>query len=156
MSSDESFLARLFQCIAEARLDAVMVGMMAAVVRGAPVTTRDVDLLIRRTRGNVRKVEVLCAKLGGLARVPASELSNVETLVGAEVPIDLLYDELAGGLKFASVKARSTAVTLGDFSMRVASLEDIIRAKEAAARPKDLAQLPILRETKQVLDALER
>ena len=37
----------------------------------------------------------------------------------------------------------------------VAGLADVIRSKEAAGRPKDLAQLPILRDTLRVRRALD-
>jgi hypothetical protein len=44
---------------------------------------------------------------------------------------------------------------VGEHKALVASLEDVIRSKEAAGRPKDLAQLPILRDTLRVRRALE-
>ena len=47
-----------------------------------------------------------------------------------------------------------TTVELGDgVEVPVASLADIIRSKEAAGRPKDLAALPMLRELQLALDA---
>ena len=36
---------------------------------------------------------------------------------------------------------------IGKQTLTVASLEDVIRSKEAAGRKKDLAALPILRDT---------
>jgi hypothetical protein len=45
-------------------------------------------------------------------------------------------------------------IRLGDRSAVVASMSDIIASKEATGRPKDLAHLPILRETKRIRDAL--
>jgi hypothetical protein len=38
----------------------------------------------------------------------------------------------------------------------VAALEDVIRTKEAAGRPKDLAHLPILKDTLRVRQELNR
>jgi len=38
----------------------------------------------------------------------------------------------------------ATAVVVGATEMRVASLDDVIRSKEAAGRPKDIAALPAL------------
>jgi hypothetical protein len=40
--------------------------------------------------------------------------------------------------------------------MLVASLPDVIRSKEAAGRPKDLAQLPALRQTLELVRERER
>jgi len=147
MSSDERFLVALLEALDTAGLDAVVVGMTAAALHGAPVTTLDVDLLIRKTRPNEAKLERLCKALGNVSRVRASELAEIETLVGAAAPVDIIYDHLPGGLKFASVKSRSVALKLGGHTVRVASLADIIRSKRATDRPKDRAQLPILEET---------
>ncbi len=44
---------------------------------------------------------------------------------------------------------------IADVTAVVASLEDIIRSKEAVARPKDLAVLPILRDALRVVHAIE-
>ncbi|HMK11117.1 MAG TPA: hypothetical protein VK461_06030 [Acidimicrobiales bacterium] len=46
------------------------------------------------------------------------------------------YDELA---------ARAEVFDIGALTVKVAALADIIRSKEAAARPKDHATLPVLR-----------
>jgi hypothetical protein len=47
---------------------------------------------------------------------------------------------------FESVRSRSTAIEVGGCLVRVASLEDVIRGKRTANRPKDRAVLPILEE----------
>jgi hypothetical protein len=57
------------------------------------------------------------------------------------------YDRISGGLTFASVKARAQTVSVGREKLTVASLADVIRSKESANRPKDVAVLPILRDT---------
>ena len=62
---------------------------------------------------------------------------------------------MSGGLQFASVRSRSRSIAIGDLVATVAGLEDVIRSKEAAGRPKDLAVLPILRDALRVIQALE-
>ena len=54
-----------------------------------------------------------------------------------------------------SIRSRCVEMPVGEHKALVASLEDVIRSKEAAGRPKDLAQLPILRDTLRVRRALE-
>jgi hypothetical protein len=75
----------------------------------------------------------------------ALELTRLEALV-----------RLPGDLSFESLRSRSIAIDLAGRIARVASLEDVIRSKEAAGRPKDYAQLPILRDTLRVKKALEK
>ena len=77
------------------------------------------------------------------------------TIVGAEVPVDVLLNQISGGLKFASLKSRARRVEVGSETIQVADLADIIRSKRAAGRPKDLAQLPILEDTLKVRGELE-
>jgi hypothetical protein len=85
-----------------------------------------------------------------------SPLSSALRITTRQANLDILFDELPGGLGFQGLRARSTRIDLGDTVAVVASLEDIIASKEAAARPKDVAQLPILKDTLQVLRALKR
>ena len=74
--------------------------------------------------------------------------------MGAEIPIDVLFDEMVGALKFESVRSRAVSVALGDITVLVASLADIIASKRAANRPKDQAQLPVLESTLRVLEEM--
>jgi hypothetical protein len=128
--------------------------MTAAALQGAPVMTQDVDLLVRDTTKNRQKLQTVAQVLGTGRAVALTELANVVTLIGAALPVDIVFDHLPGALSFESVRSRSVKIEIGDCAATVASLEDIIASKEAAGRPKDRAQLPILRETLRVRDAL--
>ena len=123
-------------------------------MQGAPVTTQDLDLLLRETAKNEEKIARFCVAMGAAQPVAIGALTHARTILGATYPIDLLFDEIAGGLTFESVRSRSERIPLGDMVATVASLADVIRSKEAANRPKDLAALPILRETLAVKAAL--
>jgi DNA-binding transcriptional ArsR family regulator len=156
MSSDESFLREVLAALERAGLDAIVVGSVAAVLHGAPVMTQDLDLLVRDTKKNREKIERLRAELKLSKPVSVSELSRAVTLLGGPVPIDIVFDALPGGLTFESLKSRATKIEIADAAALVASLEDVIASKEAAGRPKDAAQLPMLRETLRVRGALKR
>lgn len=145
MSSDELFLTTLLRALAAEQLEAIIVGTTAAVLQGAPVMTQDVDLLIRGTRRNREKLEALCRRLG--AHAVAHDLAGVQTLVGADIPIDVVFDHLPGNLRFESVRSRARLLDVAGSKALVADLADVIASKEAAGRPKDHAQLPILMET---------
>jgi len=82
-------------------------------------------------------------------------LSRALTLLGGALPIDILFDALPGGLSFEALRSRSSRVQIGDSAATVAALADVIASKEAAGRPKDLAQLPILRDTQRIRGALK-
>jgi len=130
MSPDEVFLEKLLEALEKARLEALVVGATAAVMQGAPVLTSDIDILVRDTPSNRRKIDALCA-------------------------VDVLFDRLAGGLTFESLRSRALRIPIRKQTALVATLEDIIRSKEAAGRPKDQVHLLVLRDTLRVKKALE-
>jgi hypothetical protein len=149
MSSDlsEKTLVALAKALRKVRLDAVVIGNCASMLNGAPVTTQDIDLLIRDTKLNRQKLARFAGEIGGSAPMPVSDLSKVEWIEGRlAVPVEIHYDRISGGLTFASVRSRAEIVKVGDEKLLVAALADIIRSKQAAGRPKDLAVLPILRD----------
>jgi hypothetical protein len=155
MSPDEIFLERLLGAVEEAGLEALVVGSTAAALQGVPVMTLDVDLLVRDTPKNREKVGRLCATLGAAKPAQGSPLSSPVTLVGLPVPVHLLFDRIPPGLSFETLGSRCARVPVGRRVALVASLPDVIASKEATGRPKDLAQLPILRETLRVKRAEE-
>lgn len=154
MSPDETFIVTLLRALRSTGLDAIIIGNTAAAMQGAPVTTQDVDLLIRDTEPNREKLQRLAEALGAAKPVPISEPTTAQRIIGTPWPIDVMFDSIIGGLQFASVRSRSKSISIGDVTATVACLDDVIRSKEAAGRPKDLAVLPILRDTLRVMKAL--
>jgi hypothetical protein len=57
MSSDEAFVVRVLAALKSAKLEAVVVGNVAAILQGVPVTTQDLDLLVRDTPRNQQKID---------------------------------------------------------------------------------------------------
>jgi len=158
MSSDlsEKTLVTVAKALRAAKLEAIVIGNSASMLNGAPVTTQDIDLLIRDTRPNRRKLARFAEEIGGSAPMPVSELSKVEWIEGRlAVPVEIHYDRISGGLTFSFLRSRAQHVMVGDEKLVVASLADIIRSKQAAGRPKDRAVLPILRDTLTVKKKLE-
>jgi hypothetical protein len=156
MSPDEAFLETLLAALEQVGLEALIVGSTAAVLQGAPVMTQDVDLLVRDTPLVRQKLEKLGAALRAARPVAVSEVSTALTILGAELPVDILFEALPGGLSFASLKSRAVQVQVGSRTAVAVALADVIKSKEASGRPKDLAQLPILRHTLDVLRIMER
>jgi len=141
ISRDDRFLGILATVLRRVKLEAIVVGNTAAILSDASVLTHDVDLLVRDTPQNQKKLKLLAAELGGTL-VPIAD--KTRRIFGPRVPIDILFDKLSGGITYASARARSHLAPVGTDVLTVASLVDVIKSKRAAGRPKDLAALPAL------------
>jgi len=147
VESDLKVLAKLLD---EVKLEAVMIGNAAAAINGSPVTTLDVDFIVPQTPQTYRAIVLLAQKTGSVLQ----ELKLIDDRYMYQLipkspegmQLDFLY-ELASKDRYEKLKERAMSVDFGGHPFYVASLEDIIRAKQAANRPKDVAVLPILNLT---------
>lgn len=144
----EPLLKLAARLLAKHRLDAVLIGNAAAALQGAPVTTMDLDFFMRRTPGNVRKVRAIAADLAAPIEQPFYPASHLYRIKREKD--DLQFDfmvAISGVRSFEGVRSRASLVKFGGNTLRVASLEDVIRSKVAADRLEDRAVLPVLRRT---------
>jgi hypothetical protein len=138
-------LKEVAEALAEVRLEAVMIGMAAAYLQGAPVVTHDVDFVIRPTKANDQKLAKLAVRLGGVVSSPYEGASSMRRIKRAGMQLDFLV-RVDPFKSFEGLRRRSTRVSIGP-GLLVADLDDIIRSKKAAGRPKDRAVMPVLEAT---------
>jgi hypothetical protein len=148
------------------RVEFVLVGGVAANIHGYPLPTQDVDITPATTTANYRRLAAALRELNARIRADA-EPEGVpfvidEVALAGSVTWTLRTDrgnldivtQPTGTGGFDDLRRDAVEVELRpELAVRVASLPDIIRSKEAAGRPKDLAALPALRAT---LERLER
>jgi hypothetical protein len=141
-------LARIAQVLEKHGLDAVLIGNAAAALQGAPVTTVDFDFFFRKTPANLKKLKRIAADLGAIALHPYYPASGLIRLMRDEDGLQLDFmDVIDGVASFEGLRRRSLQVRLGEASLNVAALPDIIKSKKAAGRPRDLAVIEILEKT---------
>jgi hypothetical protein len=126
------------------RLEGVLIGNAGAALHGAPVTTKDFDFLIRATPRNLEKLKAFAQEFGTAVTMPYEPVSSLRRVVRKpSLQVDFLT--VAHGLRsYEGVKARASRLRVGGATILVASLDDIIKSKRAANRPKDRAVLPVL------------
>ena len=140
-----------------AGVEYVIVGGFAAEIHQAPVPpTQDIDFTPETGPANLERVSAalraLRARLRtpgapeGVAFDPAPELLASMRMLNLTCEFghfDLTFfpDGTEG---FPDLDRRAVTVVVGQAEARVADLGDIIRSKQAAGRPKDLAVLPAL------------
>jgi hypothetical protein len=137
----------------------IVIGGLAAELRGSPYVTRDVDVTPARTRPNFRRLAAALIELEARLRVPdldepltvtldehSFEQGTTWTYVTKYGFLDvaLLPDGTRG---YDDLRRSASRERLTDsLSIMVADLADVIRSKEAAGREKDRAVLPALRQ----------
>ena len=133
-------LGAFLAALQEAQIRCILIGGMAAVRQGAPITTIDYDFWVRLPERQYVKILAIVRRQGGttLART-LYELSD-----GTQVNAIFQPD----GLKsFEAEYKRASQATLEGQRIRVLPLRRVIASKRASGRDKDLAVLPILERT---------
>ena len=157
MASQPTDLSNLLAELAAGHVRFVVVGGLAAVAQGAPITTFDLDIVHERSDDNVDRVLELLARLharyrgrpGSPPLAPTREilLGPGHSLLMTDLgPLDLL-GAIEEGLDYQALVARSTSVDLAGRTILVLDLAEIVRLKRASTHAKDLLVLPILEET---------
>lgn len=152
-------LNRLIQRLCDADIEFVIVGGFAAVLHGSSFVTRDLDVCAVLTHENVQKLRDAFRELHPIHRLTPQMLSFLDNPdSGVEVrnlylrtdigPLDVL-GSIKGVGDFERVRAQSTEIELFGRRCRVMSLDDLIRAKEALGREKDLLAAKELRGIQQ-------
>jgi hypothetical protein len=140
--------------MSRAKLDAVLIGNAAAALQGAPVTTDDFDFMVCPAKVTLPKLRAVARYVRGTLFRPFYPISNLYRLEDESGQLHVDFMPTIHGIRsFETLRSRSTLVDFDGVPLRVASLEDIIKSKRAAGRPKDRAVLPILTK---VLDEKKR
>jgi len=155
MSFDQSLLVELHEALAQAGLEVILIGNAAAIIHGAPLMTRDIDFMVRDHPRLSQKLRNFAKIYGVTLTRPYEPTSKMIRAVGRSVEVDFLI-VLGSGKSFESIRSRAMEFSIGQHTLLVASMEDIIEAKKAAGRPKDKAALPILRASLRVKSDYEQ
>ena len=140
------------------RVRYVVIGGVGATLHGSPLPTHDTDICPARDSANLDALAAALRDLGARIRatgVPEGlpfaceaafirqmDMLNLTTPLG---DLDLSF-EPSGTHGYEDLARRASPCDLGGgLLVSLASLEDIIRSKEAANREKDRMSLPTLR-----------
>jgi len=150
---------RLLIALADAGVDFVVIGGIAVVAHGHIRTTRDLDITYATDAANLQTLGNaligIDARLRGVAEVvpfipdgrtlSRAELLTLETRVGS---LDLLARP-PGARPYPELEQASEEIDVDGRVVRIAAIDDLIRMKRAAGRPRDLDDI-------EALEALER
>lgn len=148
------FTEEIVKRLAAEQVEYLIVGGVSAVLLGATITTRDLDICYRRTPENAARLARALAPLAPRPRgfpdglpFPFDATTIVNgcnfTLTLGDEDVDLLGEMSAVG-NYEQVIATAEEIDLAGIRVKLLSLEHLIATKTAANRPKDLAVLPEL------------
>lgn len=158
------FYLDLFKCLARHRVRYILVGGLAMNLHGVPRMTLDVDIVLVLDEENVKSFMGVAVEMGFRPAIPV----KLEDLLNAELrrawardrnmiafplapvdpkgpTIDILIDP---PIDIELALSRAEYRSLGDVSVPVASIEDMIALKTQTGRIQDLADVEHLHRIK--------
>lgn len=145
---------RLLHCLADSGVEFVIIGGFAAITHGSSLMTRVLDICVVLTNDTVEKLRVVLGDWHPRHRITPQKLSFLEFPKSGPIQnlyletdygiVDILSEVLGVG-DFHRLRATAEAYEIGGRTFQVISLEDLIAAKQAVGREKDLLAVKELR-----------
>jgi predicted nucleotidyltransferase len=153
----EHRISAILRALAEAGVEFIVVGGVAAVLNGAPVNTFDLDVVHGRNRANVARLAPLLDSMDAIFRIqPERRIRPTAEHLAGPGHLHLItrngYLDLLGtigrGLAYEDLLPHTVSMEIGGgIRVRVLDLETLIAFKEELGGEKDRAVLPVLRRT---------
>lgn len=153
---------RVLEILLRHRVRFVIIGGIAGRLLGSPTLTNDLDVCYARDRKNLSALSGALLELEATLRgaphglpfrpdVPTLEAGDSFTFRTNAGNLDCIGTP-AGSRGFQDLIAGATNMSIGQMSVPVVALEDLIRLKEASGRPKDRIELEILAALKEEIE----
>jgi hypothetical protein len=143
------------------RVKWVLIGGMALILHGGNHSTIDCDVAFEKSRDNLESLQAALEELGARPKRAPEEgefeldfsillgpFMHLKSLAG---DIDLI-NRLPGIEKFDDLYQRSELIDIGGESIRIASIDDMIRLKENSTRARDREHVFELRALKKLAE----
>lgn len=141
-------LGELLRTLVRHKVRFIVIGGIAGALHGSATPTRDLDLVYDRDRSNIRRLAAALVELDARRRdLPAGlpgEIDERAILNGTNFhlitkfgEIDCLGETPAERLTYATLAVDAVRFDVGDVTVTVTSLDDLIRMKRATGRERD-------------------
>jgi len=157
---------RILRELDDANVRFVVIGAFAGRLMGSPTLTRDLDVCHAKDSANLTALATVLQRLNARLRgadqpvnfkLDARSLANVDSLTLTTDAGDLdLLAAPAGTDGFEDLVLTAEPTDLDGLTILVTSIDDLMRMKRAAGRPKDLIELEVLGALRDEIDAQGR
>jgi len=154
-------LSEILEGLLEAGVDFILVGGLAAVIQGAPVTTMDVDIVHNKSPENISKLLAFLKSVDAFyRRLDDNFIEPTENDLSGEGPslfttrlgpLDVLA-VIEGGKSYGDLLDHTIEIDFRGHTLRVLDLKTLIQLKRNYMEPKDKQRLPVLEETLRQLE----
>lgn len=136
-------------------VDFILVGGVAAILQGSPLTTDDVDIVYSSSEENIARLVSALSELEASYLDPAGRHIEPNASRLSSMRVHLLKTKCGrvdalrtrgNDLAFVDLIDKTRVLEIADFEVSTLQLETLIETKEHADRPKDHYQLPFLRQ----------
>lgn len=149
-------LNKLLKSLNEAGVEFILVGGLAAVIQGAPVSTFDLDIVHRQTDENIKKLIKYLKSVKAIQRRPDQKILKPDEkslsgtghllLTTCFGPLDIL-GSIEKGFGFDELLPSCIRINFKGHPTYVLSLETLIKLKRGTKILKEQYQLKIYEET---------
>ncbi|MDP2798426.1 MAG: hypothetical protein Q8O60_00850, partial [Deltaproteobacteria bacterium] len=149
-------LSAVLEGLIEAGVEFILVGGLAAVVQGAPVTTMDVDIVHNQSSENIAKLLAFLKSIDAFHRRPDDQMIRPKegdisgmghalftTRLG---PLDVLA-VIEEGRDYEDLLEHTVEIEFRSHTIRVLDLKTLVELKRTSRDLKDRQRLPVLEET---------
>jgi hypothetical protein len=144
----------------------VMIGGLAGRAHGSPSVTNDLDICYARDEENVRALAAALTELGARLRGAPADVPFIldARTLGAGLNFTFATDAgavdclgmPAGVAGYEELARTAERVDLDGITVSISSLDDLIRMKLAAGRPKDRIEAEVLGALREEIDRRPR
>jgi hypothetical protein len=149
-------LGAILEGLVEAGIEFILVGGLAAVVQGAPITTLDVDIVHNRSSENIIKLLAFLKSINAFHRrqddkviepresdISGAGHSLFATRFG---PLDAL-GAIEEGKTYEDLLRHTVEIEFRGHTIRVLDLKTLVELKRTSQEQRDKQRLPVLEET---------
>jgi hypothetical protein len=149
-------LSQLLERLCASGIEFILVGGLAAVIQGSPITTMDVDIVHNRTPDNIERLVSFLENAEAMYRRPddkvikpvMADLSGMGhmLLTTRMGPLDVL-SFIEGRKTYEELIDHTVKIPFRGYILRVLDLTTMLELKRSTSNPKEQQRIAILEET---------